>query len=290
MHEPYLIAVMGPTASGKSNVAETLAKSFDAKIINADAFQIYRGMDIGTAKPKDRSQYELLDIREPDQEFGVGEYVILASELLHSYYASRRNVILCGGTGLYIRALLEEYRGLMPSPPPELRLAVSKLSLGEAGRQLCLIDSKAADEVDLQNEVRVKRALERATCGLNPIEFSIPRYQQLKVGIIPPIDHSNTKIKQRTFEMFQNGWVAEVEQLLNKGYKPGDPGFRALGYGAIADHIQKSGNEDELVERIEIETVQYAKRQRTWLRAEPKLVVYEETSVALNAVEHLLQK
>ncbi|MEI8282612.1 MAG: isopentenyl transferase family protein, partial [Armatimonadota bacterium] len=119
MDSPNLIAIMGPTASGKSQVAEAIANRIDAAIINADAFQIYRGMDVGTGKSSDLTRYQLIDIRNPDQDFGVGEFVVLAADLLHEHFRNGKSVVICGGTGLYVRALIEQYGNLMPAPSPE---------------------------------------------------------------------------------------------------------------------------------------------------------------------------
>lgn len=285
MSAPYLFAVMGPTASGKSQLAETIAEAYNATILNADAFQVYRGMDIGTAKPADRSRYELLDLKNPDEDFGVGEFVLLASELLHELYRKGRNAVVCGGTGLYVRALLEEYKDLMPAPPIGLRESLRALSLADAVEQLRELAPNEAMQTDLMNEVRVKRALEKAMTNDQPISFSVPPFQIKKLAIVPPTEISHQKIKQRTKEMFQNGWVAEVQSLLNRGYGPGNPGFRALGYEAIAKYLQEDGNQEELCQEIELVTVKYAKRQRTWLRAEPNLMVFSEISEALGAIE-----
>ena len=286
MVAPTLFAIMGPTASGKSRVAEAIAEAHRALIVNADAFQIYQGMDVGTAKPREKSHYRLLDIRTPDQEFGVGEFVILAANLLSEQYASARSVVVCGGTGLYIRALVEQYKDLMPSPTPELRESLVPWSLTEAVQKLTAIAPLVAAQIDLQNEIRVKRSLEKELSNQSPIEFSIPPFAIKKIGIVPWPENSQSKIKQRTVEMFQNGWVAEVKDLLDNGYGPGNPGFRALGYEAIAEHIQGNGNEEVLIERIMSDTVKYAKRQRTWLRAEPNLVVFSDASDALDAIGH----
>ncbi len=103
---------MGPTASGKTSLAEALADKFDACLINGDAFQVYRGMDIGTAKPVNKDRYHLIDIKDPSEDFGVGEYVALAQSVLAEMWESQRNVIVVGGSGLYVRALFEEYSGM----------------------------------------------------------------------------------------------------------------------------------------------------------------------------------
>ena len=123
-----LIAVMGPTASGKTGLAEALADELDATLINADAFQIYRGMDIGTAKPKAKSRYALLDIKNPNEGYGVGEWAQSAQAIVQDAWIAAKSVIVVGGTGLYIRALFEEYDGLHPAPDPVLR---SELELRE---------------------------------------------------------------------------------------------------------------------------------------------------------------
>lgn len=285
MPAPQLIAVMGPTASGKSHLAESIAERFDAVILNADAFQIYRGMDIGTAKPVDRVRYRLLDLKNPDEDFGVGEYVLLASDLLHKLFQENRSVVLCGGTGLYIRALLEEYKDLMPAPSPSLRERIGRMPLEEAVATILDTAPDVASKIDLKNEVRVKRAIEKLHGNTQPIRFTLPPFQTQKIAIIPPPDISQEKIMHRTKEMVQNGWVAEVNELIRKGYGPGDPGFRALGYEAIARFIQEGGVEDQLIKQIELDTVKYAKRQRTWLRAEPNLTVFSEASEALDAIE-----
>ncbi len=287
MDSPHLIAIMGPTASGKSQVAEAIANQLNAAIINADAFQIYRGMDVGTGKSPNRARYQLLDIRNPNQDFGVGEFVVLAAGLLHEHFQNGKSVVICGGTGLYVRALVEQYDNLMPAPSLELRNQVSRLTFDEAVAQLQEKDSQSASTIDLKNEIRVKRALEKTLGGQSPVQFTIPPFQIQKVAIIPTPELSQQKIRQRTDEMIQNGWVSEVKDLLSKGYNGENPGFRALGYQAIAEYIEKGGNEEDLVNRIKVDTVQYAKRQRTWLRAEPNLIVYSETEDVLAATSHL---
>ena len=286
MEAPTLFVVMGPTASGKSAVAEQISLWIDADIINADAFQVYRGMDIGTAKPSNQDRYHLLDIRNPDEDFGVGEYVLLASKILHEQFEKGNSVVICGGTGLYIRALIEQYTDLMPSPSVALRQSLTKIDLDEAVTQLTELAPDVAYSVDLKNGVRVKRALEKQLSNQEPIQFTIPPFHIQKIGIVPPPELSQQKIKHRTNEMFQNGWVNEVKELLSQGYGPGNPGFRALGYEAIAEYILEKGNDGDLRERIESDTVRYAKRQRTWLRAEPNLIVYSDVSSALDAIGH----
>src|SRR5687768_12536419 len=124
---PFLLAVMGPTASGKTPLAEDLANHYSAQLINADAFQVYRGFDIGTAKPLHRDRYLLMDIREPNEQFAVGEFVDLAQQRLNELWELQRSGILVGGTGLYIRALMEEYSEMMSRPDHAVRERLDSL-------------------------------------------------------------------------------------------------------------------------------------------------------------------
>lgn len=289
MNPPFLLTILGPTASGKSSVAEAIAEQHDAAILNGDAFQVYRGMNIGTAKPTDTSRYELLDLKNPDEDFGVGEYVLLAAERLNHHYANGRNVILCGGTGLYIRALIEEYKDLRPAPSPELRRQLNQTVPEELRYRLETEFPEVAAQTDLNNPIRVSRALERALSDETPIQFSIPPFSKKKLGIVPETNISELSIAQRTSSMLQNDWVSEVKQLLSNGYGPGNPGFRAIGYNVIVDYIHGEIEEDILVETIISETRQYAKRQRTWLRSEPRLEVYSSPSEAIGATNRWIE-
>ncbi|MDH4387815.1 MAG: tRNA (adenosine(37)-N6)-dimethylallyltransferase MiaA [Fimbriimonas sp.] len=281
--------MLGPTASGKSSLAEELADKFNATIINGDAFQMYRGMDIGTAKPTDTTRYELLNLKNPDEEFGVGEYVLLAAARLQEHFNNNVNVILCGGTGLYIRALIEEYQDLSPAPSPELRRELNERPEDELVLQLQTQFPEMAATTDLKNRIRVTRALERCLAPKKKIRFSIPPFSKKKVAIVPEVTNTELNIQQRTSLMLQNGWVNEVKELLNLGYRPGNPGFRAIGYTAIVDFLYGDITEEEMVETIEAETRNYAKRQRTWLRSEPDLEVFSNRIDALGATQAWIQ-
>lgn len=280
MQKPHLIVVMGPTASGKSAFAEEIADQLDCRLINADAFQVYRGMNIGTAKPTDRSRYELLDLKEPNEEFGVGEYAVLAAELLAKIFETGKHAVLVGGTGFYIRALIEEYQNLSPSPTPEMRESLGQKELYELLDLLFELDVEAYDRVDKQNRIRVSRAIEKAYLKDQKITFQLPPFEVRKVGIVPSLEETTSNVLARTEQMMQNGWVQEVQDLLNRGVVESDPGFRAIGYRAIAAHLSDLSYVDIVVQEIEQETIQYAKRQRTWLRSEPRLETYQNLSEA----------
>jgi tRNA dimethylallyltransferase len=267
---------MGPTGAGKSAVAEWLADEFSAQLVNADAFQVYRGLDIGTNKPSDKHRYELLDLVEPTEEFGVLQWVKAALPILESASARSRNVILVGGTGYYLRALMEEYTDLRPAPEPELRAHLAqRLAQEGLARLAAELQAKApeiAARIDLRNPVRVARALERLESG-PPFRFSLPAFRRLKVAVDPPVARLDERITDRVDEMLQAGWCEEVESLRSQGIPSDAPGLRAIGYRALYAYLGGSITRESARDEIVLATRQYARRQRTWLRSEPRLSV-----------------
>jgi tRNA dimethylallyltransferase len=267
--------MMGPTGSGKTEVAETLAAKLNAQLINADAFQAYRGMDIGTAKPKDRGLYRLLDIKSPSEDYGVGEFCALAQAELENLHAQKKSAVVVGGTGLYIRALFQEYDDLKPLPDQTLRDSFQGRDLDDLIQQLETLDPQIRSKIDTSNRVRVTRALERALDPRPPVKVVLPPYRKTKLGLSVNPMTLDARITERAHRMVQNGWVQEVEALLEAGYGPADPGFKAIGYSEIAYYLEgKTGLEEAIATAI-AETRRYAKRQRTWLRSEPELETYD---------------
>ncbi|HVT13082.1 MAG TPA: tRNA (adenosine(37)-N6)-dimethylallyltransferase MiaA [Fimbriimonadaceae bacterium] len=276
MKPPLLLAIMGPTASGKTALAEDLAGRLEARLINADAFQVYRGLDVGTAKPARREDYELIDIKEPNEAFGVGGWTHLAQAILASAFARNRNVIVVGGTGLYIRALFEEYASMAAEPDPEVRARLNETNIEELRERLRRLDPAIAARTDMANPVRVRRALERLEGKpMDPVR--LPPFRKVKLGLLPPTDLLDERIARRTSEMVHNGWIQEIERLSQEGFRRGDPGFRAIGYRTLWDHLERKIGLDEAIATTIAETRRYAKRQRTWLRSEPELVELSTT-------------
>lgn len=271
---PALVAILGPTASGKSVLAERLASHLDAVLVSADAFQVYRGFDIGTAKPRDRAKYRLIDILEPQEPYGVGDFVIRASGELNDAWERRQSVVVVGGTGLYVRALTEEYRNLSPMPDLELRKGLERkerdIGLEALAGELARLDPAAASKTDLRNPVRVRRALEKALSPVKPLEFKLPAFQLRKIGLDPDSAALRERIGERVDKMMQNGWVREVGRLKDSGVDPSYPAMRAIGYRTIWRHLEGGLSEKEAAALIVAETARYAKRQRTWLRSEPR--------------------
>jgi len=272
MPVPLMIAVMGPTGSGKTELAESIADRLGAQLFNGDAFQVYRGMDIGTAKSERRAEYRLLDLKDPSEPFGVGEYVLNASSDLAEIYAQGRHAVVVGGTGLYIRALFEEYDAMNSSPPTQLRQALSETPLDVLVARLRELSPDAAEKTDLRNPVRVIRAVERILAPSPSISWRLPPFRKLKLAIVPEPSDSDVRIARRVEAMVQNGWVQEVRELRGKGYGADDPGFRAIGYGSLCQYLDGKVELDEAKATAIVETRQYAKRQRSWLRSEPNLI------------------
>lgn len=268
---PLLVAIMGPTASGKTGLAEALGKELGGVLVNADAFQIYRGMDIGTAKPEAKDRYRLLDIRDPNEPFGLGEYLKLAQSELAREFERGRNVVVVGGTGLYVRALFEEYAGIGEAPDPELRQLLAETPIENLRERLQTEHPDLAATTDMANPVRVRRALERTQVA--PAEpVLLPPFTKVKLGLTVEEEELNRRIEHRTVQMVQNGWVQEILELREQGFCRSDPGLRAIGYGAIWDHLDRKISLEEAIATTIVETRRYAKRQRTWLRKEPNLV------------------
>jgi tRNA dimethylallyltransferase len=295
MTDPLLVAVMGPTASGKTDLAERIADALDAQLINADAFQVYRGLDVGTAKSAARDRYLLMDVREPAEGFGVGEFVLLAAEALQRLYRERRHAVLVGGTGLYVRALFEEYAQMAPPPDPALRERLMEREVAEGleslARELREKDPDVASKTDLRNPARVRRALERIGAGDDRMQVSIPPFQKLKFGLTPTMETLVPRIAERARDMVQNGWVQETRRLLDEGHSPDEPGFRAHGYRAMARVVRGEMELEEALEKTIAEIRRYAKRQLTWLRSEPYLIRLDpDVDPFAQAMDHIQMK
>ncbi len=273
MDAPLLIAIMGPTASGKTAVAEALAAEHKLQLINADAFQVYRGLDIGTAKSPHRDDYEMLDLVDPADEYGVGRWILQVASLLQDLHRDGRGAVVVGGSGHYIRALFERFTDMATSPDPDLRAAIQSRELADVFAELKARNPAAAARVDALNPIRVRRALERLDSPR--LEWSIPEFRQVKIGLLLPHEILKDRINRRVLQMIDEGWVEEVKHLREIGVKRSDPGMRAHGYRALFDVVENVLSLADAVEQTATEVRQYAKRQRTWLRAEPNLATIE---------------
>ena len=274
-----LIPILGgPTASGKSSVAHALAEELGLEIVVADAMQVYRGMDIGTAKPgpEERAHvpHHLLDIVTPAEAFSVADYVRAAEAALEAVLERGRLPLVVGGTGFYIRALAEG----LPTAPPADPAAQAPLwkAIEENGLDGMLAELERLSPADAaraqRNPRRVVRALEvlRRT-GRPPSAFprSAPAFRYDKVALLPTLETLRPRIRQRTRRMFEDGLVEEVRALM-AAYPEPSTALQAIGYKEVATHLAGHSTLEEAELAVTIATLQYARRQRTWFRKEPE--------------------
>lgn len=278
-----LVCILGCTASGKTGLSLRLAQRFPAELVSVDSAQVYRGLDIGTAKPtaQERAQvrHHLIDLVEPERAFSVAEFVELTRKALTDIHQRGALPILVGGTGLYLRALLEGYQLVEAPPDHELRRSLSERPLEALKDELARLDPKAIEMVDLQNPRRVQRALE--VCLITGGRFSEfyqkrdPGYRTLKIGLSWSRQELAQRITLRTEQMFDQGWVEEVIRLKENGHGPFLRQQRVIGYTEILDHLQGEFDLAECRQRIVQSTLRLAKRQRTWLKKETSVHWYE---------------
>ena len=271
--EPLAVAILGPTASGKSAVAEALANRLSARIVNADAFQVYRGFDIGTAKPVRRDRYDLIDILEPTDSYTAGRFVQDAEPLIQGYLRDGENVIVCGGTGLYVRALWEGFDEMDP-PDIALREQLKRDFVNLGLEQLLAREGISADELShdqLGNPQRMLRFLEKRRMPNEPRSRTAWLSRHPKIAIDVGREPLVGRIETRIRRMFDEGWREEVQRLLNSGVPLSAPAFRAIGYKSVADVVRGESTMADAMQKTLVATRQYAKRQMTWLRREPRV-------------------
>ncbi len=279
-----LVAVAGPTGSGKSDLALLLAEKFDGEIVNCDSLQVYRHFDIGTAKlplgERRGIPHHLIDILEPDQLFTAGEYARLAREAIAEISARGRLPILAGGTGFYLRALLE---GLFDGPVRDQPLR-DRLSAREARRPGSLhrllkrFDSAAAGKIHANDTPKVTRALEIRLLTRQPVSRlfeqgrdALRGYRTLKLGLLPDREALNPWLDGRCAWMFEHGLVEEVRGILALGFSPGCKPFESHGYKQAMQLIQGELSARDAVFYAQRNTRHYAKRQITWFRREREM-------------------
>lgn len=276
-----LVVVAGPTASGKSHLAVRLALAFSGEIVNCDSLQLYRGFDIGTAKPSPSELAEvphhLVDVLEPNEESNAGNWARMASEVIAGISQRGRLPLIAGGTGFYVRALLE---GLAPGPgrDPGLR---AKLVSGESRRGgflhrlLRRLDPATAGRIHPNDLNKLTRAAEICLVTRRPASavFAAGRaelqgYRALKLVLNPPRAALHRAIESRTQAMWRGGLLDEVRRILDSGVPPDAKPFESLGYKEALACVQGRLDVEKAIELTVIGTRQYAKRQITWFRRE----------------------
>lgn len=269
-----LLVLVGPTAVGKTALSLRLAAELKGEIISADSRLFYRGMDVGTAKPSadERAQvpHHLIDLCAPDETLTLGEYQRLAYGVIEAVLGNGRLPILVGGTGQYVRAVVEGWGIPAIAPQPKLRQALETLPGGELARWLAALDPEAAAKIDPRNVRRVIRALEVTLVAGRPISElqrkQPPPYAICQIGLTRQREALYQRIDARVEQMMAEGLLAEVEGLLAAGYDRSLPSFSGLGYQQLAAHLAGEMTLAEAVERIKFETHRFARQQGTWFR------------------------
>jgi tRNA dimethylallyltransferase len=285
MTVPRIVVLSGPTASGKSDLALSLARAFPLEIVNADSMQVYRFMDIGTAKPtaSERAEipHHLIDVADPDEPYNAGRYVSDAEKAVADIVSRGKVPMVVGGTGMYIRALL---RGLDPLPSdPEVRRAIARRWDEEGGAalhaELARTDPETAATVHPSDRVRVVRALEISAVAGIPASrargrwAAAPgRYRSLFLALWPDRAALYGRIDARTEGMFRGRLLNEVRDLLGRGYGRDLKPMGGLGYRQAVSHLLDRLPLADAIEATKRDTRRYAKRQLTWLSSEPDLV------------------
>jgi tRNA dimethylallyltransferase len=280
---PRLLCLAGATATGKSEVALLLAEKFDGEIISVDSMQVYRGLDIGTAKPTaadlQRAPHHLIDIVPLTGTFDAAQFARLAHVAVKEIHARGRLPILCGGTGLYFKAFLE---GLGEAPPAdvELRASITATPLPALLEELERSDPATFAKIDRQNPRRIIRAIEVIRLTGKP--FSDQRAEWAVAAPDVPQAHAiwglsresadlHARINARVDRMFEKGLVAEVEKLLTLGLAQNQNAMQAIGYRQVIEHLRGERSLAESAELVKIRTRQFAKRQQTWFRRHSRM-------------------
>ncbi|MEO1083532.1 MAG: tRNA (adenosine(37)-N6)-dimethylallyltransferase MiaA [Acidobacteriota bacterium] len=281
---PQVVVIVGPTAAGKSSMALRLAQDVGGEIVNADALQVYRDLEIGTDKPTAEMRravpHHLVDVLDPEEPYSAGEFARRARVALAEIAGRGRTAFVVGGSGLYLRALLE---GLAPVPRSDpatrarLEARLEDEGLPALRRELERVDPGTAGRLTTGDTQRTLRALEVfEVSGVTLSEWlarkpAEPPISARKLGLTVPRAILYDRIADRIHQMIERGWLAEIEMMLKRGTDPRAPAFQAIGYRQLMRHLQGEYSRQEAIDETVRATRRYAKRQFTWFRREPDI-------------------
>ena len=290
-----MLAIVGPTAAGKSALAMRLATSVPTEIVNADSRQVYRHMDIGTAKPSPEEReavpHHLIDIVGPDQEYSLALFLQRATDAIRDIHKRGVLPVLVGGTGQYVWALLEGWRVPRVPPDPGLRLSLEERARSSGPEalytELTKKNPEAAARIDARNVRRVIRALEvwYAAPDARPETAQKPTYETRVIGLTMERSALYRRIDKRVDAMIAAGWVDEVRSLLERGYGPELPSMSSVGYGELVRHLNGELSLDEAVERIKGRTHRFARHQYAWFRPGDERIRWFNAETGLDDAE-----
>lgn len=282
MSSPVII-ICGPTATGKSDLALEVAGLIDGEIVNADSMQLYKGMDIGTAKlsvdERNGIPHHLLDILTVEEDASVAQYQTLARVAVDEIQSRNKAAIIVGGTGLYIKSIIDEMN--FPETDPELRRKLENeaelMGTAELYSRLRLLDPEAAAAIEPANTRRIIRALEVIEVTGQPYSANLPsdtslRYPDaLHIGLSMERSSLAARIEARVHRMWQSGLVAEVDTLIEAGLLRGSTAQRAIGYAQVIAMRKGEISETKAIEETIVATRQYVRRQETWFKRDPRI-------------------
>ncbi|MCX7994979.1 MAG: tRNA (adenosine(37)-N6)-dimethylallyltransferase MiaA [candidate division WOR-3 bacterium] len=299
-----IITIIGPTGVGKTEVAIKIAEQFNGEIISADSRQVYKYLNIGTAKPtpeqRKRTVFHLIDFLEPDENYSCGNFARDAERLIEQIVAKGRLPIVCGGTGLYIRALFNPLHQL-PQADKELKTRLQDM-LKEKGldflyKKLLNIDPEWAKRIGPKDKQRILRGLEVYEITGKPLTALIKKekqkakYKPKYIGLILPRDELYKRIDERYEKMIEQGLVDEVKNILKMGFKPDCYGLRTIGYKEIVKYLQGEWDLETAIEKAKQHTRNFAKRQITWFKKIPEINWYNPVNLHGESVlENLIKK
>lgn len=294
--QPGLIVIAGPTATGKSSIALELAQRLETVILSADSRQVYRGFDIGTAKPTPAQQAQvphyLIDTCDPRETLTVADYQTQAKDLIQHFHNLQQTPLLVGGTGLYLQAITHGLT-IPPVPPQDaLRQQLSQIGQAEIYQWLQQVDPQASQKIHLHDHVRTLRALEVYYVLGQPLSSlqaqHPPDYPILFLGLdVSDLTTYTQRIRARTEQMLDQGWLAEIEHLVNQ-YGGDLPLLQTLGYAEMGQYLQGELSLNQATEATTLHTRQFGKRQRTWFRNRMQLEWFNSDHA--NVVEQIWQR
>ncbi|WP_192809878.1 tRNA (adenosine(37)-N6)-dimethylallyltransferase MiaA [Actinomadura rudentiformis] len=281
MTSPNVIAVVGPTAAGKSDLAVDLALRLGAEAVNADSMQFYRGMDIGTAKLTPAEMrgvpHHLIDLWDVTVTASVAEFQRLSAEVIEEIHGRGRIPVLVGGSGLYVRAALDhlEFPGTDPAVRARLEEELAAVGSGVLHERLRGSDPKAAEAILPSNGRRIVRALEVIEITGRPFTATMPehryRYDAVQIGLTVPRPELDERIALRVARMWEAGLVDEVRKLEREGLREGLTAGRALGYAQVLRFLAGEWTEEQAKEETVRATKRFARRQESWFRRDPRV-------------------
>jgi len=293
--KPKVLAIVGPTASGKTSLSIELAKQFNGEVISVDSRQVYRGMDLGTGKVTTKEMqgipHHLLDIADPTTVYTGADFKRDGEVVLSDIITRGKLPIIAGGTFFYLE-LLRGTMSVAPVPPdPELRAVLETKSTVELQRQLVAMDITHSAVIDTSNRRRLIRAIEIInTVGVLPLVEPIPSpYDWLTIGIEVPADILAGRIHERILQRIDQGMIEEVATLHQEGVAWERLDSFGLEYRYIARYLQKTITKETMIEELSTKTRQFAKRQRTWLKRD-KSIIWLPFLVTLESVQPTLQE